>query len=294
MRDLAAQQLLRELPPIRRARGFHLYTDGGTRYLDLYQIGGRAVLGHRPHAVGKEMKGVLSQGLLGQLPSVYEWRARKAIGQLLPEHPYVRLMSALPKGAEIPLWRPFDPGARTDADELLPVLPLPASLGPLGVCSRRSPPEADREGTAPGLGGYLPGSSAEPSVRTGPGVDEGELFSPVLLAGLARATHELLRAGTRPEDHFVPLSTHPKRGRGPKSGLSWQEFSHPLWQGRGPYLWPTLPRELHPSLFRHFLGYHILISPDREGPTILPRSWSHGEYRVFLEASDAALRLGEG
>ena len=37
-----------EIPRIRRARGYRLYDHHGRRYLDLWQNGGRSLLGHRP------------------------------------------------------------------------------------------------------------------------------------------------------------------------------------------------------------------------------------------------------
>ena len=51
---------MRRIPPVRRARDYHIYDESGRRYLDFYQDGGRAVLGHRPPNVAKTLKNVLA------------------------------------------------------------------------------------------------------------------------------------------------------------------------------------------------------------------------------------------
>ena len=61
------EQVLHELPPIRRARGYHLYDEAGKRYLDLSLAGGRALLGHRPERALLELKNLLSRGLAADL-----------------------------------------------------------------------------------------------------------------------------------------------------------------------------------------------------------------------------------
>jgi len=67
--ELSPQSLL---PVIRRARGYRLYGQDGRRYLDLWQGGGRALLGHRPARVTTVLKNVISTGLVTDLPS--DWR----------------------------------------------------------------------------------------------------------------------------------------------------------------------------------------------------------------------------
>ena len=74
------------LPRIRRARGYHLYTDAGRRLLDLYLDGGAALLGHRPDLLGRQLKGVLGRGLIAPLPSRYGAHLLRALRQALPAH----------------------------------------------------------------------------------------------------------------------------------------------------------------------------------------------------------------
>jgi hypothetical protein len=120
------------IPAIRRARDFRLYTGGGRRIVDLWQYGGRAVLGHTPPSVLREMKNTAERGLFAPLPGPLEGRFLKALASLLPgrrfrlfpdEAALLRFLAAsgFPAGAEDPalppdgppaegrpaLWRPF-------------------------------------------------------------------------------------------------------------------------------------------------------------------------------------------
>ncbi|MDR3145398.1 MAG: hypothetical protein LBU21_03905, partial [Treponema sp.] len=66
--------LLRLLPRIRRARDFRLYTEDGKRLVDLWQDGGRALLGHTPPALFREIKNTAARGLAAPLPGFHEAR----------------------------------------------------------------------------------------------------------------------------------------------------------------------------------------------------------------------------
>ena len=49
--------LRKRVPIIRRAREYHLYSVTGKRYLDLWQNGGQALLGHRPGRLTTTLNG---------------------------------------------------------------------------------------------------------------------------------------------------------------------------------------------------------------------------------------------
>ena len=88
---MSSEQRLALLPPIRRAREFYLYDYRGRRYLDFWQNGGRAILGHRPNRLNTRLKNALSSGLLAELPSVYGARLARVVRQLLEaRHPDTR------------------------------------------------------------------------------------------------------------------------------------------------------------------------------------------------------------
>ena len=79
------RELLRLLPRVLRARDFHLYLEGGRRLLDLWLQGGRAILGHKPPNVVKELKNAAERGLFTPLPHPLEKRFLKALGEFFPD-----------------------------------------------------------------------------------------------------------------------------------------------------------------------------------------------------------------
>ncbi len=76
-------QLYQHLPRIRRSVGHYLYAEDGNRYIDCFQEGGFAILGHRDRALSRTMKNSISHGLWGSLPSIHISRYKKAISKLL-------------------------------------------------------------------------------------------------------------------------------------------------------------------------------------------------------------------
>ena len=76
--------LIHLLPPICRARGYRLYDQAGRRYVDLYQNGGSALLGHRAGKLTTELKNVISRGLIFNLPSMFQGRLVRELARLYP------------------------------------------------------------------------------------------------------------------------------------------------------------------------------------------------------------------
>jgi hypothetical protein len=70
---------LAQLPPIKRARGFRLYTYSGQRYLDLFLNNGTALTGHTPQAYAVAVKNPVEQGLYTALPGLWQRRLKKAV-----------------------------------------------------------------------------------------------------------------------------------------------------------------------------------------------------------------------
>ncbi|HUX21646.1 MAG TPA: hypothetical protein VMW69_10445 [Spirochaetia bacterium] len=271
------------LPPIRRARGFHLYDHHGKRYLDLHLSGGRSLLGHRPEKVLLELKNLASRGLLGDLPSVYEARLHKALLALIPDHPVVRvfaneerLIAALrgvlpgmppavddpilrlgegwgdPDSATLRRWRPLAPvtDGISGVSVLVPVLPFPASFAPSVACFRNLPEDA-----AP----------------------KSDPVSPALLGALTKALYELRSLEGR---------YHEERGA---------PFDAPWWQRIGPYLVAKCEKGEYSELFRRLLEKGIYINPEFPGPSIVPLEYSEGETRPLRELARVwAAERGEG
>ena len=257
------------LPPVRRARGYRLYTEDGRRLLDLYLDGGGALLGHRPELVGRALKNVAGRGLLGNLPSRYPARLRRLLRQALPGHAWFGIAATAqdalgllrgrlgaapvpplqvadplsdPNWREAPLawWRPLCGEQPANGEwlahapaALLHRLPFAVGAGPVTVSTR-------------------PGGTGEEH-----GAPE---VSPLLLAGAAAALGRLLRTAA---ERSAVASVWPRTAPG--------------WRRSGVYVMAEYPRRRHQEVLAAFLAAGVLLNPRYPGPSILPAPVSPGE-----------------
>jgi hypothetical protein len=257
--------LLSTIPAVMRARGFYLYTQDGTRIVDLWQDGGQAILGHKPPHVLREMKSGVERALLAPFPHPAQRRFLKALESLFPakafrlyQHKSVMFQALQKAGypreggivdpafashaeASCALWRPFvEPSS---APVLLPVLPWSWAPSVLVL-----DPQLD-----------FPAAS--------------DLLSPALLAGATRAVYDLIAAQ--------------KAGR-TVSPLLQKSIRNGLWEMRGIYVYAqssqkhcALPE--YEALFRRFLAAGFLLPPDPSLPIIIPESLSGGEEAHLMQ-----------
>lgn len=171
---------------IRRARGYYLYDDRGTRFLDMWLDDGAALLGHRVPAAARAMAAETSRGLWTALPTRWPRRLRQQLAQLAAAHatpPVDRIALALPgygaSDARPRRWYPLGEvdfaisGDGVGAAEDLPASQIVAVVPPL-----------------PGWGR---------SVTVGPTPSDGPVASPVAAALVAAigALRRALRADAR-------------------------------------------------------------------------------------------------
>jgi hypothetical protein len=276
----AAYSLLQNLPPVLRARDFHLYTrrrEAGGRLVDLWQNGGGAILGHKPPAVLREFKNAAHRGLFSPLPHPLEKRLFKALARLFPRRvfrvyaagtspaglweaaglpwPGAVLDPAVPprsgmEGAVLSLWRPFSGEPPLAAPEEGPPALIPVLPGLGWVQGRSSGPLI---------------LALDPAFEAAHPFPPPDLIPPALLAALIRGIYDLIAAESA-------------RGRVlfPKINAA---LSQSPWQRRGVYLSPAeLPAPGRwEGVFRRFLDSGFLIPPVPEEPLILPGLLSPGE-----------------
>ncbi|TVQ41105.1 MAG: hypothetical protein EA384_01135 [Spirochaetaceae bacterium] len=296
-------QLLQQLlPPIRRARDCYLYTQDGRRIIDLYRCDGAALLGYRIARIGRAEKQRLSEGVSAVLPSLYAARLQRALAELLPSHPWVRLFGGIDAaqraldragygrpldpavGADTPIpqgagagaatavCRPFLPTPRCGV--LLPRLPYPAAWAPQAVCFGADPGDAL----------------------------VSQAISPVALAGAVQAVAawraaERARAGMAAAAGESAAAATGRRGRPPQRPqrvvpeleLERADCRGGVWLRRGPYLSTRLDDAGYRRLRRLFLQHDMLIAPQPGEPTVLPPSMSPGEFKLFAELSNICL-----
>jgi len=263
--------LIARLPPIQRARGYRLYAQDGSRWLDCWAEGGRALAGHRPKGLSLRLKNEIDRGLYAAYPNRWTGRLAKALRRMFPDYPMIRVY----RNAE----RAFA-AARLDDSPVDPLdLPLDnESHNDEEVKLKRE--AADRNSFSPNTafwgrplllehpkGAYLfpilpfPGLSEAQTVLAADSeapLPESDPISPVILAGL-------IRSCGFPAEGFPIFSS----------------FSADIWERRGPYLLYRGHHDAYPTLFESMLARRILIAPSPMRPSIVPPDMSVNEMKTF-------------
>jgi len=282
------RDLLRLLPPVLRARDFHLYLEGGKRLVDLWLEGGKAILGHKPPNILRELKNSGERGLFSGLPHPMEKRFIKALNIFFPNRSFriftdeTSLFKALDEAGfrdlvlRDPAFPPAPPALQdhennsSDKEHIILWRPF---LNPTEV-SAEVPAEISAASISiPVLPWPLSPTvlvfdkSLEGSFRSGN--SRGELIPPVLLAPATRALYDLaasLKAKT------------PNRGN-PVFPKIDKALKKSIWRRRGIYLTvdQDFSKENYAALFSQFLEGGFLIPPSKAEPAILPGSMSSGE-----------------
>lgn len=243
------------LPRINRARGHRLYTADGTRWIDCWADGGRALPGHRPRGVSLRLKSTVEKGVFAPYPSVWTHRLKKELVRLFPGFRGAGLFenfecAAAACGIESLPRDPLDmepttkyvPGAvwgrpllghHPRGDFLFPILPLP------GMTTIQAVLFADD--------GPLP---------------DAELYSPVILAALTRAC-SALHGGQTPY------------------AAQYGGDSADIWERRGPYMLFQGNIDDYDEVFEAYFARRILIAPSPRRPSVYPRDLSPGEERLL-------------
>ncbi len=127
-----------DIPKIKRARGYRLYTDKNRRLLDLYCDSGKAFMGHRAGNLSKTLKAAIDKGVLADYNSIYEIRYRNALKKTFPSYKYFYLIDSF----QIEKFRKKYPQVRPifledyNYKTIIPTLPFPGDFSPNVICSK--------------------------------------------------------------------------------------------------------------------------------------------------------------
>ena len=238
---------------VQRARGCFLYTKKGVRLTDLYQEGGRAVLGWGGTAFTR-FKNVLNRGITGSYITEFEVQTQKAVAKLLNSPRtvlfYPSYASALkaaltvsPNGTAF--YKPWNP-AESDfsgQDCVIIAPPLPWTQTVYIVAAI---PEVAEVALAAGR-------TVPPSVR----------IPAPLNAAVARALFDL-------------AAELPRRSE--KDWFLYDNLISAYWERKGPYLFPKVQEEQYKSFVLHCLDCALVISPDYNTPSIVPFGADRGVF----------------
>lgn len=233
------QALIGRLPPVTRARGPRLYCLDGTRWLDLWLDGGRALAGHRPKGVSLRLKNEIDRGLYAPYPSLWMARLEKSLLRMFPGYETVRIYRNAERavevlGLEIPPVDPLDlplelkssPGAlwgrpglpdHPAADILFPILPL------VGLSEVQPVLFASDAGDAPA----------------------SDAVSSVIAAAMTRSCSAI-------NDEI----------------LDKRPLSSEIWKRRGPFMIFQGDDKDYSEVFEALFARRILIAPSRTRPSV--------------------------
>jgi len=248
--------LIARLPTIGRARGYYLYALDGSRWLDCWVEGGRALLGHRPRGLPNRLKNEINRGLYSPYPNKWLHRLEAALMRLFPGYTQARVywnfeQAMLSLSLKNPPTDPLDPKVETDfevlwgrpllpehprAEYLFPILPLPGLSDAQPVLINLNKPSA---------------SKSHP-------------VSPVILAALTCSCTALTcwkgakKVGRRNDISTVNSNETP-----------WPSIGNDVWKRRGPYLSYRGGVEEYNGLFEYLFAHKILIAPSHKRPSLL-------------------------
>jgi len=249
--DFLADEIFLRYGTVKRARGCFLYTAKGVRLTDLYQEGGRAILGWGGGSAFTMLKNVLSRGITGSYNSGFFKQLEKAVSELLASERKVYVYADKQKalGAALRLapestsfWKPWSEGNvdwRTCTSVIIePPLAWTAGIYLLAVSDT---PETEA---------VLSALDAVPDKSL-----HSEHLAAPMTAAVTRAVYDMIAALQirKESDWFIYDTVLTK-----------------YWTRKGPYLYPKVARNSYGKFILHCLDYGIVISPVYEIPSIVP------------------------
>ncbi len=265
--------LLRLLPPIRRARGNRLYAADGRRFLDLWLDDGRGILGERDRATRTMAANAADKGLTRPYPGLYDARFAKAVIAAWPGFGTVktfsceraaldaaaRVLGAAPRvidaaaplsdpgaGPTLALARPFA-AIPESADVAMPRLPCPRPYSPYCLMARDGTPAAASLGSEPGE--LVPAQSTFAAARG--------------LSSLESAVRD---------------------GYGEELWARFDKRLGAFFARTGPYLFARVDAGSYDGFFRAALEGGALVSPRFDAPSVIPPDFDDGELVKLLRA----------
>ena len=235
---------------ITRARGPFLYTQKNVRLTDLFQEGGRAILGWDAPAY-TVFKNILSKGLAGSFESPHFARLQKAVSELLQSkrkiflfsHKKVAMEAALfldPQSSSV--YKPFSGVDYSAARNVVIAPPLPWTNNFWILAAASNDLGQDKNCGASNDSGL---ATALPS----------EFFPPALLAAAARAVYDLIAAlkSRQEKDFFIYDKTLVK-----------------FFERRACWLRPKVPQEKYDDFVLACLDAGVAVSPDYNADSLVP------------------------
>lgn len=253
--EFLADEIFARYGAVTRARGCFLYTKKTVRLTDMFQEGGRAILGWGGSAYTM-LKNTLNRGIVGSFRTEILPQLEKGASALLdgktggnPSRKVVVFRETADITNEVPeakIFRPWD-FEKTDYSTIDAVViepPLPWSINSFSLLALKSCSQIklDLDSTKSFSALFLP---------------------PPIISGICRAIYDLIAAMKEREekDFFIydPVLTK-------------------YWTRKGPWLFPKVSREKYRDFLLHCLDLGIVISPIYDVPSIVPFGADRGVF----------------
>ena len=251
--EVFTSEISKRFGNVKRARGCFLYTEKGVRLTDLFQEGGRAILGWGGNSAFTVLKNVLSRGLTGSFPTVFDLQLKKAVSELLDSRRSVsvffdreKAVSAAEKIAGKPLWwKPWiQDGIAWNSEAAVLIEPPLAWAQNLYILATLLPDDCK--------------TSAENE-----SIVQSCMIPAVLASAAARSIYNMIAA---------------LQARGGKDWYIFDPEIKKYWTRSGPYLYPKVPEKVYDRFVLHCLDCAVAVSPCFEIPSIVPFGAERGVF----------------
>ncbi len=243
-------ELYKRYGAVTRARGCFLYTKKGSRITDLYQEGGRAILGWEGGSAFTMMKNVISRGQTGSFicedrPGL---KLQKAVSELFASDRTIFCFSsqaaAFEAGLtlfpnETSLYRPWNLiNQKLNISEtagliFIPPLPWAETIFLLAADTKKIEENPDKL---------------------------------MLIRGAVKLPFALETAYTRSVYNLIKALQE----REEKNWFLYDTVLTKYWDRQGPYLYPKVSQDTYSQFVLHCLDCGIVISPEYNTPSIVP------------------------
>ncbi|MCQ2242071.1 hypothetical protein [Treponema sp.] len=255
--DFLAEEVFKRYGTIKRARGPFLYTEKRVRLTDLYQEGGRAILGWGGGSAFTMLKNALDRGATGSYKTDFTHRLEKAVNELFigdcrKVYVFSSKEDAVSAGLKFSMESTcvYHPWHQTEIDwntvesiVIEPPLPWTPNVFLLAV--------KDTE---------------ENSSKLPEAIKRQIRLSSPMEAAVTRSMYNLISA----------LQT-----RQEKDWFIYDNIINEYWERKGPYLFPKIPMDRYKDFVLHCLDLGIVISPVYENPSIVPFGADRGVFTVL-------------
>jgi len=230
--DQLKKEIFERYGAVTRARGCFLYTKKGVRLTDLYQEGGRAILGWGGGDAFTKLKNVLNRGLTGSFITEFDSPVDKAVSELLQNKR--RVIFTYREPDFVPLWEPWNSN-----------LPDLAEMENINAFTIKPP---------------VPWTDSLYMVCVRPRFDDEKILGKIevpapVKAAITRSIYDLISAVKEREE---------------KDWFIYDQVLAKFFERRGPYLYPKIARTEYDNFVIHCLENGIVINPDYNEHSIVP------------------------